>query len=127
MNRALRNDKANMHAKNLAAYIDKSSLPDMTVYRGISGKYANSIKSQLVSGAEIHDKGFVSTSMNERTASIFAKGNILMKITVPKGSKGIVSLAEGDTEQELILQRGTKFVIDKADLENNTIHVTVMK
>jgi hypothetical protein len=74
----------------------------------------------------VDDKAFMSTSLLESRAS---KGkDLLIKITVPKGAKGLYInefSVYKDLEFELLLQKGTEFRIIKAEKINGKIYVEV--
>lgn len=65
-------------------------------------------------GSVITDKGFMSTTIDPRIAAEFSEGiGTTMKISVPKGTKGIYvdSFSLAEEELEFIMQRGTSIKI----------------
>ena len=90
--------------------IAKSSIKEpVTVYRGFGGSAFRGAKE----GDTVQDKGFVSTSFQQKIASKFADGG-MMKLSVPKGAKGaMVDALFNGGESELVLPRNSKFKIKK--------------
>jgi ADP-ribose pyrophosphatase YjhB (NUDIX family) len=101
--------------------IDKvPGLPvDTLLYRGTRNRSAEKLFSLAV-GEEFTDLGFVSTSLEYDTAEMFSRdvdvlSGVILEIEAPAGTKGI-SLAAYfgdtvDTETEVVLARGTTFVV----------------
>lgn len=126
INKQLRHgDGANNQDKNikhLDAYLAKSEFPeDVELYRKVSGEYSKVLKSIMVPGARIPDRGFISTSTHKGTWS----GDLQMVISVKKGQKG-ASVKAGSShsgENEVMLPRNTMFVVKKFDREANVVHV----
>ena len=102
--------------ENLTNLIDRNPPlgTNALVYRGVNN-YAGFRWDSLEVGDEIVDKGFISVSPNAPTAGGF--GSVQLEIEVLEDTKAIdVSRTVEDTkvgvsEQELILQRGTKFKV----------------
>jgi HK97 family phage portal protein len=96
---------------------------EVTVYRGTDPKPPYLKESNLKEGRYFKDKGFISTSASRNAASHF--GDILFKITVPKGAQVLnvnkihkqyrVKSDRRTREKELILQRGRSFKITKVE------------
>lgn len=95
------------------------------VYRGLDGKFAAS----LTKGASFVDNGFASTTSSDKVAKSFAGGDdaVVMKISVPKGSKAVSmgNVSDYPEEQEILLNRGGTYTIKNITVENGvkTIHV----
>jgi hypothetical protein len=94
---------------------------DMIVYRG-----ANIDASQLVPGATITDKSYVSTSLSKNEVASFArKGSdnpVIMEISLPQGSKIFSPSLAGDQfayEKEVLLQKGSSFKVVEASKLND--------
>jgi hypothetical protein len=77
----------------------------LAVYRGMGGPLAKAV----AAGDEFVDNGFTSTSLSSSKAADFAftPGEVVARIIVPAGYKGLGTGA--GTENEFILARGTKF------------------
>lgn len=76
-------------AENISNALKKANVPeDLVVYRGASkralGEFKNSLKEDMV-GKVIEDKGFMSTSMLEKSSF---KGDVKIIINFPKGTNG---------------------------------------
>lgn len=89
---------------------------EMTLWRGTSEiqswKTPDVWPPENAIGTVIEDRGFVSTSPEERVAKNFG-ADVLFKITVPKGSRGL-DLRDRDfglNEAEFLLSRGSRFRI----------------
>jgi hypothetical protein len=115
------NDEVKAHTRNLDSLINYSRLNhDTHVWRGISPEAKRALK--LGKNTIVHDKGFVSTSLNPRMAIHAATGwhspdgrnnHHVMHIHLPKGTKGIHLPTHGSfsgrTEAEILLPRHSKF------------------
>jgi hypothetical protein len=82
------------------------------VYRGMNPP--KELAKQLVKGAIIEDKGFMSTTIDRDVAKNF--GSTTMTIRVPKGYQAVkiqdyIKGTTADNERELLLPRGTKLKI----------------
>lgn len=92
----------------------------VTVYRGVSGKYANSIRRQDV-GYVIHDKAFTSSSFSEQKAWALGHQDMVWEIQVPAGTGIGADLREFTGhkyphQEEFLFQKGSKFeIISKSD------------
>lgn len=86
---------------------------DMVLYRG----FANNISVGLNPGDIIEDKGFVSTSSEEKRAVGFGRtrDSTILQIYVPKGSKAmsVKELSGFAAEEEILLNKNSKFRILK--------------
>lgn len=76
------------------------------VYRGIDKEFA----AKLRVGASFTDKGFVSTTSDEKMADEWATGAV-MKLTVKAGSRAasVAKLSKYKAEQEVLLDRGMTY------------------
>ena len=75
------------------------------------------------------DPGFTSTSINPEPYDYNAK--VRMRISVPKGTRGIYvdTISENQDEEEMLLDAGTKFRIDRVEQDERgitTMHMTVV-
>lgn len=70
------------------------------------------LRSVLTPGTEFTDKGFVSTSTNRRNVLQQTDEFATMRIVVPKGAR---VLAGNDDENELIINRGSRFRVGKVN------------
>lgn len=113
-------DVLNDHVKNIDSLIDKHTLNHNThVWRGITNK---AVKKFGIGKKDhiLHDKGFVSTSMDPEQARKFSNGieksdslkpDHLVHIRLPKGTKAAYlhnSIGYGD-EHEVLLPRDSRF------------------
>ena len=106
---------------------------DTTVYRGTYlTQELNDILNEKSNTDIFTDKGFVSTSRSKQVAKQFAnhEDKILLKITVPKGSKVIdderlpsyvASIMKG--EQEVLLPRNAQFKVLSYDEKSGIVDV----
>jgi hypothetical protein len=89
--------------------IAKTALPtDMRLYRGVPKEFAHDFKP----GEKFVDPGFGSTSVNDKTASYFAKGDgVLLHILAPKGHRGLPldGHSSFEEEHEVLLPRNTTY------------------
>ena len=120
--------------------IDKvPGLPiDTLLYRGTRNRSAEKLFSLAV-GEEFTDLGFVSTSLEYDTAEMFSRdvdvlSGVILEIEAPAGTKGI-SLAAYfgdtvDTETEVVLARGTTFVVksktDAIDGDSRKMRIAII-
>lgn len=99
--------------RGLTSALDKSAIPeDVVTYRGISsGRHLGSMNP----GDTFVDPGFTSTSLSSTSSSMFGGSGrgYLVEVIVPKGTKG--GYLFSGAEQEVLLQRGTKFVVESKD------------
>lgn len=105
------------HIENLKSVMEKSTLSEgMQLFRGstteaLQGMFGTSDPKELKSlvGKTVHDKAFVSTTVNEKTLS----GNVTFKIKAAAGSKGLIIDGESKfpNENEILLPAGSKFKI----------------
>ena len=123
-------DEVLEYIESLDALIEQAPgiVEDTTLYRYLqdwmlSGKLLKTLKP----GDEMEDKGFISTSRGNFKPS--GDSNLKMVINVPKGTKGLyVDWFKGGSfsdsgEQEVLLPRGTKFVVTK--IEDNEVYVDI--
>ena len=95
----------------------------MVLSRKVSGDYAKILQSMLITGAKFVDHGYVSTSTNHGTWS----GSLKMNITVKKGQKGayVDEMSANQGEKEMILPRGSAFVVTKFDRKAGVVDVVL--
>jgi hypothetical protein len=102
-------------------FSDQRLSEGMTVYRGLqSGVGADKLAKAYAKGQTFADEGFVSSTTSLDMARNFAVGggSSLIHITLPKGAPAL-PLKKGTSvnvgEQEVLLNRGQSFKIDKVD------------
>ena len=106
----------NERIATIDAALDKSTIPENTIlYRGI-----NFVNPTWEPGSVVSDPGFASSSISRDVSqgSAFAGTNgTLFRISAPKGTRGafIQSMSQVSGEQEVLLGRNTKWVIDKIE------------
>ena len=119
INLALRNDlgdKASNGVKQGIEQIDKAmarsiTTEPMTTFRGVKFDLGLGV------GETFTDKGYVATSLTDHIAEVFA-GNTersMIEIKIPEGSNALPN--NRDKEAEVILPRGSTFVVD--DIQKN--------
>ena len=123
--------------KGCSEALENSRLPfDMVAYRGVDYKDISAIIGASVEGnlnsligKKFVDKGFFSTSIDEKRAYVARVNGVKITTVLPKGTKGMyldpISVYSG--EKEIILQRGTNFrILDfKANDAGQLIGLTV--
>lgn len=141
INQALRTDRTKeareeviKKIKQMDKAFKKTTLQeDMLVVRG-SGYQAigseNYVKAtsdpSILVGMEIYDKGYMSTSIS--TGGAFS-GDIQLQIMLPKGTTNVAYVSDISsyrTEFELLLNRGTKLRVIKADKIGNTNSIKLL-
>lgn len=110
LDKAIAGDIRNFDAAMKAA----PGLPRMTLYRGMFVADAEKFVNGGKIGSLIRDKGFVSTSHSNYLNAFKLDANVLLKIHVPKGSRGINFGVRNPREREIVLDRGSAFRITKA-------------
>lgn len=126
MNQRLRGDQ--YHAiyplgavDELTAAIDRSTTTrDATVYRGLTEFAFNRHFADLHVGDIVQDAGFTSTTRHTSVAESFTyPSGVIVEIQVPKGTHALPMEQVPDmpsnanrAEQEVILQRGTRYRVD---------------
>lgn len=107
--------------KKLDAAIATRKLPERVVaFRGIRGL-------DLQPGDQFFDNGFASTSLDRHIAQEFAdkdpqQAGSILEVEIPAGTPvGLVSVATGGTEMELLLPRGGRFEV--TGREGNALQV----
>lgn len=127
LNEQLRHNQETGHnnktVKDLDSYLMNSTIPEtVTVRRGVSGEYAKILKSIIFEGTKFIDRGFVSTSAKEGWD--WGSG-MTFEIEVPAGSKGaaIGKWSHHSHEMEVLLPRGSAFVVTHYDPKNNLVKV----
>jgi GNAT superfamily N-acetyltransferase len=123
-------DEVLEYIESLDALIEQGPgiVEDTTLYRYLQDwMLSEQLLKTLKPGDEMEDKGFISTSRGNFKPS--DSSNLKMIINVPKGTKGLYVdwFKEGSFsdsgEQEVILPRGTKFVVTK--IEDNQVYVDI--
>lgn len=103
-----------------------------TSYQEFSNLLSEETKNKLKAGIKVNSdilkkelgdkiivaKGFTSTSPNKEISSYFNNGAV-MNIIAPAGTKGINLNSEVQSDNEVVLQRGTKFKITDARVSNS--------
>lgn len=117
--------KLRTYIKNLQKAIEKVQIKEnIVVARGTTVSAIGGDWDAVQINDIITDKGFMSTSLREKTAIDFVnrKGvrGILMYIKIPKGTNGVIlDIAVNDNwESELLLEPGTKIRITGKRIEN---------
>jgi len=94
--------------------INRSRLPaDLILFRGIGGDAAAAIRSSGIAvGSMMFDDAFMSTSIDPRTAGMFAQfppGGLMLRIRAPKGMNALdmAPYSPYAREREFLLPRGT--------------------
>jgi hypothetical protein len=108
-------------AKRIDAVLGEHALPnDVVVLRG-TGLSAFKVKSasdlEGIVGQVFVDKGYMSTALTTKIPTAFKSKQVLMRVRVPKGTPSyympnVATEARMRAEQELLLGRGQKFIID---------------
>lgn len=122
------------HKNNIDSIVNKHSLNHNThLWRGMRNSAIRKFKVGKDNHV-LHDKGFVSTSLNPSVARDFSspndKNHHLIHIKVPKGSKALYMNKHGTgnheyNEDEVLLPRDSKFKYShstKDDLNNIHVH-----
>jgi len=103
--------------KEMDSMMDASIIPeDVRVVRALGADAFGGVDElQKLAGGIYQDKGYMSTSLAEKTSSAVydVKDSVAMEITVPKGSRGIYMAGESylKSERELLLDRGTRLAV----------------
>lgn len=120
------NEKFDKKIQHISEALNKKTIPEnITVYRwcgmpefgykigdplpplnDFEEKFLNTIK---------EDKGYLSTSLSSERLSAFAPRKFILRLQVPKGSKGAYLSALGGfaSEKEVLLEKGSAYHIDK--------------
>jgi hypothetical protein len=113
------------HSKNLDNILSNHKINhSVHVYRGLGVNHP--IKYGKI-GEVLHDKGYVSTTLEQGLAKYFSKENHLAHIKVPKGSNAMyVNHGLGmmnNSESEILFPRNSKFRYDgKTKYNEYTVH-----
>lgn len=99
----------------LRELLHDSELPkDLILYRGTHrnnlGPLRNLPPEQLI-GKVFIDPGFMSTTKDQRIATIEFRGDVLMKIHAPKGTNGLDISEVNPIEAEVLLDAGQSMMI----------------
>ena len=109
------------------SYAIKNSIPFETetiVYRGVAAPTKAGMSKEVLNKILNENPAFVSTSLNEGSARLFSNhryGGSLIKIILPKGTKGL------NTGHEIILPMNSKFEIINDNLKNPVVKYIVPK
>jgi hypothetical protein len=97
----------------------------MISYRGLAPDLIQQIKDDLEVGNEFSDDGFASSSTDIEIAQKFSKGGYIMEIHIPKGSRAasIKNLSMHQSEQEVLIDKGSRFFIKQVDHEKKSLVV----
>lgn len=131
INQSMRKDEKHVNAKNAASAaglesaLEKSTLShDTVLYRGMA------MRDDVVPGAIVTDKGFMSTTTDENVANTVAQkqafgssGVLVLEIDTPAGThaidvNGIGGSPKHEHENEFILANGTSLQIDSVEMIN---------
>lgn len=110
---------------DLDAVIARSHVKsDVQVFRGVRGSAAKEQFDKAKVGDTFTDKGFVSTSIAKTVGDKY-QGDVRVFITLKKGSPAayIGDVASNKNDQEVVLPRGSKFLITKKDVRGGKIIV----
>lgn len=141
------NSKNGKTAKLLQGVIQKNTMPkNATLTRNIGDEYTEKVlglsKSELrlvtnnfddadvqemiqnFIGMEITESAFVSTSANPKM-NVFQEKPVRLELKVKKGHNAYVT--ENFTESEVILDRGTKYVLEGFELDENSYQMPILK
>lgn len=118
----------------LTAALDKTELKTSAIlYRFAKTERLASSSGEIKVGSVVTDNGFVSTSVEQEQAREFSRtGRSMLVLKAPKGSKGLFvgdeSRSKNPYENEVILQRGTRYRITKVEkgFAIHTVHATVL-
>jgi len=133
-----RDRDVNVRINLLQGFLGRAKIPrNMTVYRGLHGKFGKSLLENLKEGMVIHEKGFLSTSASPSIAKrfqggmFFKKGYPVLEISVKAGAKGAAidkwdpfkEKKEATRNQEVLFQSGSKMKVRSWDPKTNVIKV----
>lgn len=112
--------------KEMDKMMDASIIPeDVRVVRALGADAFGGIdKLKDLAGGIYKDKGYMSTSLAEKTSSAIynVKDAVDMEITVPKGSRGLYMAGESylKSERELLLDRGSSLAVKSVTFDERT-------
>ena len=116
--------------KKIEEYLNESHTEqDHVLWRGVKDDYAKILRSIIHKGAVIQEKGFMSTSTNQKFSNGWRNGDphgVLMKISVPKGTpaSAVTHLHHtGEHEAEIMIQRGRVLHIKSWDPKTRVAEV----
>lgn len=141
------NSKNGNTAKCLHNVIQKNTMPkNATLTRNIGDEYADKVlglsKKDLYVitdnfddadvqdmlknfiGTEITESAFMSTSANPKM-NVFQEKPVRLELKVEKGHNAFIT--ENFTESEVILDRGTKYVVEGFELDENSYQMPILK
>ena len=115
INTQLRDGNANSPiVKSIDKAIGRASLKEDTyVYRGVKDLKSLGLSESNLTGAVIHDKAYMSTSVNRKVAETYADKGAVIRIKAPAGSKGasVAGITRYPKEQEVVFARNSKLKI----------------
>lgn len=105
--------KARELSQHLSNAVEGHSIPNETwAYRGLHGPHAEHLKT-MKKGDVFHSKGMSSTTLDPKRATHFAKGEDILAMHLPAGSKALYvshpKLNSWEAEKELTLPHNTHF------------------
>ncbi len=120
----------------ISNWLNSASFPGGVVYRNISKQHMENLKPGVI----YKDRGFVSTSASEAQANNMSAGGThggeygrspeewRMNIEVPEGAHAAAMWQHSTKprEKEVLLQRGSHFLIESVDHNSRTIHAKML-
>lgn len=113
--------------RELDSALESSSVPeDVIAYRGVGRDAFGEGNLEDMVGETFTDRGYVSTALNPRAANAFGD-SIVMRVSVPSGSRGayVGGLSDNPSEGELLLPRGSSFVITSVSESGSNTFIDV--
>ena len=121
-------DESEEQSKTISTCLkrNRTKKPIIT-YRGLAPDVVQMIEDNMEVGKVLYDEGFVSSSTEKTVAKGFSGwGNgYIMEIHIPKGSKAasVKGISDVPTEYEVLIDKGSSFLIKQIDHENKTLVV----
>lgn len=88
---------------------------DTTLYRGLSGKWAEEHFAEMKPGQVFEDPGYLSTAHN--ADSKVRNESVVFNIHTPAGVHGVPIPSKYSSEREILLGRGTRLRVDSNELK----------
>ena len=129
INSNLRNGKTDSYAPEIHDWLAQAELPqDVTLYRAISGSYAEILRSSLDVGTIFRDRGFLSTTTNPGFAESWAE-DLQLVITAKAGQRAaaIRDADAHDGEYEILIQDDSRLLVKSLDFENRRVEVELVQ
>lgn len=103
---------------------------DMVLWRGVCGQTGQKYNAETKVGDVIRDNGFISMSTSESFAHSWTDASLVMKVRMPKGTKGIYAgpgtgLSHHLSEKEYIVNHGVGFEVIRVYQENGNKVIVV--